>query len=138
MNNHWHTNFPLTQEGPVTFRYRIYPHGKYDAVSANRFGLEQAQPLLHVTSNKAPDIKPVITIDNPAVYVTILKSTEKDNEMVVRLRSVSDKEENVTMDFPARRPSSVSLCKFEEQPTQPVNGSLTMKPYGMATLKLTF
>ena len=45
MNNHWFTNFPLTQDGPVTFRYRILPHGVYDASMANRFGLEQAQPL---------------------------------------------------------------------------------------------
>jgi len=27
MNNHWFTNFPLTQDGPVTFRYRIQPTG---------------------------------------------------------------------------------------------------------------
>ena len=29
-NNHWHTNFPLTQDGPVTFRYRILSHEEYD------------------------------------------------------------------------------------------------------------
>ena len=44
MNNHWHTNFPLTQDGQVTFRYRMLPHGAYDAARANRFGMEQAQP----------------------------------------------------------------------------------------------
>lgn len=138
MNNHWHTNFPLTQDGPVAFRYRIHPHGGYDAVSANRFGLEQAQPLVHVTADKNPDVKPVVAVDNRAVYVTVLKSTGKDNEMIVRLRSVSDKEETVALDFPARRPSSVSLCTLEEQPGQAVEGTLTMRPYGMATLKLAF
>ena len=138
MNNHWHTNFPLTQDGPVAFRYRIHPHGGYDAVDANRFGLEQAQPLVHVTADKNPDVKSVISVDNRAVYVTVLKSTEKDNEMIVRLRSVSDREETVALDFPAHRPSSVSLCTLEEQPGQIVDGTLTMKPYGMATLKLTF
>ena len=138
MNNHWHTNFPLTQDGPVAFRYRIHPHGGYDAVAANRFGLEQAQPLVHVTADKNPDVKPVVAVDNRAVYVTVLKSTGKDNEMIVRLRSVSDKEETVALDFPARRPSSVSLCTLEEQPGQAVERTLTMRPYGMATLKLTF
>ena len=138
MNNHWHTNFPLTQDGPVAFRYRIFPHGGRDLVASNRFGLEQAQPLVHVTADKNPDVKPIISVDNPAVYVTVLKSTDKDNEMVVRLRSVSDKEESVALDFPARRPSSVSLCTLEEQPSEAVDGSLTMRPYGMATLKLSF
>ena len=66
MNNHWHTNFPLTQDGPVAFRYRIHPHGGYDAVAANRFGLEQAQPLVHVTADKNPDVKPVVAVDNRA------------------------------------------------------------------------
>ena len=72
------------------------------------------------------------------MYVTVLKSTGKDHEMIVRRRSVSDKEETVALDFPARRPSSVSLCPLEEQPGQIVDGTQTMKPYGMATLKLTF
>ncbi|MEI7526755.1 MAG: glycoside hydrolase family 38 C-terminal domain-containing protein, partial [Mariniphaga sp.] len=26
LNNHWHTNFPLSQEGKIQFRYRILPH----------------------------------------------------------------------------------------------------------------
>ena len=53
LNNHWHTNFPLSQEGVISFRYRILPHNsKYDAASANRFGLEQAQPLIATTLKK--------------------------------------------------------------------------------------
>lgn len=91
-------------------------------MAANRFGLEQAQPLVHVTADKNPDVKPVVAVDNRAVYVTVLKSTGKDNEMIVRLRSVSDKEETVALDFPARRPSSVSLCPLEEQPGKPWRG----------------
>lgn len=138
MNNHWHTNFPLTQDGPVAFRYRLQPHGEADIVAANRFGLEQAQPLVHVMADKNPEVKPVIALDNRAVYVTVLKSTEKDNEMIVRLRSVSDKEETVALGFPARRPSAVRLCEVEEIPGRAVGGSLTLRPYGMATLRLTF
>lgn len=56
-NNHWHTNFPLTQDGPVTFRYRILPHEEYDVAKANRFGLEQSQPLVYVTADKDPCVQ---------------------------------------------------------------------------------
>ena len=56
MNNHWHTNFPLTQDGPVQFRYRLYPHEAYDVVEANRFGMEQSQPLVYVTADKDPQV----------------------------------------------------------------------------------
>ncbi len=76
MNNHWFTNFPLTQDGPVTFRYRIMMHNTtYDVVAANKFGMEQAQPFIHVAANKDPKIKPLIAVDNQKVYVTIIKVT---------------------------------------------------------------
>ncbi len=138
MNNHWHTNFPLTQDGPVTFRYRMYPHGAYNAVEANRFGLEQAQPLVHVMSAADPAVKPLIALDNAAVYATVVKSTGRDNELIVRLRSLSDKEETVTLGYPARTPASVSLCEVEEKPSRTVKGEVTVRPYGLVTLKLTY
>ena len=136
MNNHWHTNFPLTQDGPVTFRYRILPHGKYDVVEANRFGLEQSQPLVYVTADKDPEVKPLIAIDNPKIYPTILKSLDKDQMMVVRLRSLSDKEESVKLSFPQKSPKRISLCDLEEIASEEVSGDLVMKPYGQVTLKL--
>jgi alpha-mannosidase len=49
MNNHWHTNFPLSQEGKVLFRYKIFPHNNgYNADMASKFGMEQSQPLIVV------------------------------------------------------------------------------------------
>lgn len=138
MNNHWHTNFPLTQDGPVTFRYRILPHEGYDAVSANRFGLEQAQPLVHVTADKDPRTKPLIKLDNDNIYVTILKSTDKDNEVIVRLRSLSGKPETAGISFPRSEPKKVTLCELEEKGTAIKDYSLPLKPYGQATLKLEY
>lgn len=138
MNNHWHTNFPLTQDGPVTFRYRMLPHAVYNAADANRFGLEQAQPLQHVMADKDPAVKPLIALDNASVYATVLKSTGNDGELIVRLRSLSAKTEQVGLDFPARQPVSVSLCGLEEIPGEPVHGKLDMLPYGLATLKIVY
>jgi alpha-mannosidase len=45
MNNYWHTNFKADQEGPVTFRYAIRPHGPWRAEDA-RLGEEVRRPLL--------------------------------------------------------------------------------------------
>ena len=138
MNNHWHTNFPTTQEGPVTFRYRMYPHNKFDIVDSNRFGLEQAQPLVHVVAGKDPKLSPVLAIDNERVYATVLKSTARDNEMIVRLRSVSDKEETLTLTYPARQPSRVRICNLEEIPGEEIRGAFAIRPYGQMTLKIEF
>ena len=138
MNNHWHTNFPTTQEGPVTFRYRLYPHLNFDIVESNRFGLEQSQPLVHVTADKDPKLTPLLSVDNEQVYATILKSTGQDQELIVRLRSLSDKEESVSLSYPGKQPSRVSLCRLEEIPGEEIRGAFSMKPYGQVTLKIEF
>ena len=106
MNNHWFTNFPLTQDGPVTFRYRILPHGAYDAAAANRFGLEQAQPLVALAANANAISKPLIAVEgSPAITVSILKSTADGKTSITRLRSVSDKDETVKLSWPQALPN---------------------------------
>ena len=138
MNNHWHTNFPLTQDGPVRFRYRLYPHEAYDVVETNRFGMEQSQPLVYVTADKDPQVQPLIAIDNRKVYSTIIKSLETDHTLIVRLRSLSDKEESVRLSFPKKIPARISVCDREEIAGERTDGNLVMAPYGQITLKLEY
>jgi hypothetical protein len=98
MNNHWFTNFPLTQDGPVTFHYRILPHGAYDAAAANRFGMEQSQPLVPLAANNNAVIKPIISLDSsPAITVTVVKSSADGKSMIIHLRSVSNADEKVRL-----------------------------------------
>lgn len=138
MNNHWHTNFPQSQDGPVRFRYRLLPHGGYDVVQANRFGMEQAQPLVHVAANRQPEVAPLIALDNDRVYITILKPSESGEAAIVRLRSISDREESVKLSFPAGTSPAVHLCEREEEAGAVVGQSLTLRPYAMVTLKVQF
>jgi len=138
MNNHWHTNFPLTQDGPVPFRYRILPHGTYDAAAANRFGLEQAQPLAHVAANLNPKVNPLIAVDNDRVCVTILKPTADGKDTIVRLRSLSAQPEALKLTFPAGPPKSVRVCALEEIPGDPVGDAITIPALGLLTLSVEF
>jgi len=116
MNNHWFTNTPLTQEGPVEFRYRLLMHGPYDAAAAYRFGVEQQQPLVVLAANAAPSTAPPIAVKNDRVAVTILKSTGDGKGMIVRLRSLSDSAEAVHLSWPALTPRSVLICDRGETP----------------------
>ena len=138
MNNHWITNFPLTQDGPVTFRYRIMPHGEYNVVNANRFGMEQSQPLVHVTANNDPKINPLVNVDNDLVYVTIIKSLADSKEILLRMRSLSGKPEKVNLTFPAGVPESIRICPVGEESGDQVSPAISMLPYGMATLRIKF
>jgi hypothetical protein len=139
MNNHWFTNFPLTQDGPVTFRYRILPHGAYDAATANRFGLEQSQPLVSLAASANAIPKPLIALDgSTAITVSILKSTTEAKTAIIRLRSVSDKDEMVKLSWPAGSPASVNLCETEEISGPEINNKLSVPANGMATLKVVW
>ena len=135
MNNHWFTNTPLTQEGPVAFRYSLLLHGTYDAARANRFGIEQSQGLIALAANANPIAEPLVAITNDRVAATILKSTADGKAMILRLRSVSDKDESVKLLWPARRPRSVRICDRGEEPGKmeasrdvivPAMGSVTL------------
>jgi hypothetical protein len=96
LNNHWFTNFPLSQEGVLTFRYGILPRDTpYDAAVANRFGMEQARPLIAVRTATPVHITPPVSIDNCRVLVSSLKSEPEG--LVVTLRSLSDRPETVTI-----------------------------------------
>ena len=138
MNNHWHTNFPLTQDGPAPFCYRILLHGAYDAAAANRFGLEQAQPLAHVAANVDPKLNPLVAVENDRVCVTILKPAADGQATILRLRSLSDKPESVKLAFPAGAPKSVRVCSVEETPGDTVAETVSLLPYGLVTLRVQF
>lgn len=136
MNNHWITNFPLTQDGPVTFRYRILPHGKYNVVTANRFGMEQSQPLAYVTTNTDPKLAPLIAFDNERVFATILKPGSDGKTVILRLRSVSGTDETINLSWPNGRPGSLNLCDIEEVSARSISNEVRVPAKGMVTLKL--
>ena len=110
MNNHWFTNTPLTQDGPVAFRYRLCVHGPFDLPESYRFGVEQAQPLIAMAASANPIVSPVIAVGGKRVAATILKSTADGRGMILRIRSLSDSEETAVLAWPARAPRSARVC----------------------------
>jgi hypothetical protein len=138
MNNHWHTNFPLSQDGPVTFRYRMLPHeGGFDAAAANRFGLTQAQPLVVMTASNNPSPKSAVTLDNDRVFATVLRA-EEDGSQTLRLRSLSDKEEKVTLSFPAKAPRSLRRWTSDGTAGETVTSTITLPPLGCVSLRVEY
>ena len=130
LNNHWYTNFPLEQGGVLNLHYGILPHGSYDAVAANRFGMEQNRPLLAVPVEKKPVTKSWVSIDNPQVFVTMLKQSDNGKGMILRLRSVSDKPESVRLQWPNGTPRRLYKCLANEKPVVEIKGDQTILPFG--------
>ncbi|MBK7259597.1 MAG: glycosyl hydrolase [Ignavibacteriae bacterium] len=136
MNNHWFTNTPLTQDGPVTFRYALRTHGRFDAAAAYRFGRETAQPLVALATGRDPSIRPLVATANDRVAVTILKAAADGRSVIVRLRSFSEQEESVALSWPARMPRQVRVCELGEEPgARDAMRTVAVPPMGLVTLR---
>ncbi|MGN7889850.1 glycoside hydrolase family 38 C-terminal domain-containing protein [Dyadobacter endophyticus] len=111
LNNHWHTNFPLSQQGKMEFRYRILPrNAAYDAGRANRFGVEQAQPLMATAIDKTMRIESPVSLEgSDQVLISILKTDLTGNNTELRIRSVSEKDQVVKLNWMARKPESIAI-----------------------------
>lgn len=141
LNNHWHTNFPLSQEGKLEFRYRLLPHTTaYDAGMANRFGMEQSQPLIVSPLKQKINQTPILSLtDNPKVLLSILKVDESGKKMEVRLRSVSHKDEVVNVNWLERKPVSVLMNNKTLGKGQKMTQTEVLVPaMGMITLVADF
>ncbi len=141
LNNHWHTNYPLSQAGKIEFRYRLLPHNSgYDAGLSNRFGLEQAQPLIVSSLKDTIQCTPLLSlIGNTNVLVSILKTDSTGNSTVVRLRSVSDKDELVKLNWLSRKPVSVSAIDNSNEDSQKeVQEEVLIPAMGFLTLEAKF
>jgi alpha-mannosidase len=130
LNNHWGTNFPLEQGGVMSFHYALLPHQAYDAVAANRFGLEQNRPLIAIPVDRDLAVKSRVNIGNPNVLISILKQSDDDKGMILRVRSVSDKPEKVMLSWPNGKPRKLYTCMADEKPEKPITNDQTILPSG--------
>ncbi len=137
LNNHWHTNFQLSQEGEITFRYRVRPHfDGYDYVTANRFGMEQYQPLVVARVDETFKAGQLLAIEgSPAVHSTVFKTSQDGRTAYLRLRSLSDREEKISLKWFDRIPASVHIIDLDEgMPLQEIRDQVTVPAKDFLTL----
>ena len=141
LNNHWHTNFQLSQEGKITFRYRVNPHFKsYDYVAANRFGMEQYQPLVAARVGDTFKAGQLLEIDgSPAINSTVFKTSEDGKSAMLRLRSLSDQDEIVNLKWRDRTPASVHTLDIEnDKPLAEIQDEVTIPAKDFVTLRVVW
>ena len=134
LNNHWHTNFPLTQGGVIPFRYALLVHGAWDPVAANRFGLEQHRPLA-VASGKDAALSPsLVELDNPRIFVSTVRPSADRRALILRLRSLSDQSERVSLRW--GRAGRAFVSDGDEARGSALDGPVALLPYGAATIRM--
>lgn len=136
LNNHWHTNFPLEQGGRIRFHFQMIPHGDYDAAECQRFALNCHQPLLAVPAVENPVEQPFLSIDNPNVFVSAAKPGEDGKAVILRLRSLSDKTESVSIEPVSSKVREFSLSSAGEERGRKSSGNIEIPSLGAATIRM--
>lgn len=113
LNNHWHTNFRLSQEGKIRFRYSLLPAlGTFDIVESNRFAMEQYRPLIAVQTKKNFKFQSTLSIEgNNNVVLSNYKTIDKGKTTILRFLSFSEKTELVSLKWNKKQPKSLAYLK---------------------------
>lgn len=138
LNNHWHTNFSLSQEGKIVFRYHILPHATaFNAGESNRFGMERAQPLIATPVKDDFQVAGNLSIQtDPTVATSIVKTINGGQSTLIRLRSVSEKEQEARFEWKNKAPKSLHICNFHEEAGTVVKDNKVKIPaMGLITLR---
>jgi len=135
LNNHWHTNFALSQEGMLTFRYRILPqNSSYDPSTANRFGTEQIQPLIVAAVDADFEFTHSLSVvsDDESVVLSVCKPSADGKSCVIRLRSVADKNGEASLQWQTHKPKALYINRNGEN--YPAPEKITVPAKGFVTL----
>jgi alpha-mannosidase len=137
MNNYWHTNYRDSQEGPHVFRYALQPHGAFSTGNAQRFGIEQSQPLI-VTAVKRdqPDVAAPLVISPRDAFLTAFKRSDDGQATVARLFSASGKPVDATIARPDGSAPTMWLSDMSERKGGAVAGPIAMPAFGVVTVRI--
>ncbi|HWQ93030.1 MAG TPA: hypothetical protein VN673_15240, partial [Clostridia bacterium] len=137
MNNRWGTNYRAYQEGPVTFRYAVQPHGRANAADLTRLATGLSQPLLAL-AGKTNQFEPAVRLHHPDVIISSLKPADHGRGIIVRLFGVGGRDAEVDLLLPQPGGLTLFYSDTSEAPLKPVTGPVPVPGFGLVTLRADF
>lgn len=139
LNNHWYTNFRLSQDGKINFKYRVLPHiGTYDVVRSHRFAMEQYRPLVAVQTRKEFKPKNPFSIDgSDKIVLSNYQIQDNGKSNTIRLLSLSENDEEVSLLWAKKQPKSITYVDNGEKIKLPKKETrITVPAKGIRTLQI--
>lgn len=85
MNNYWHTNYKVDQDGVVHFRYALRPHDNIIDTEIEKAAAEFTQPLIALPVKKDLSLPlSLFELSNPKIVVTSI-TPNSDGSYLIRL-----------------------------------------------------
>jgi hypothetical protein len=134
MNNYWETNYKADQEGKVTFRYSIYPHGMFIPLNAERASVQENEPLIvTAVSEDKKEISSLMKFRNEGVIVTSLMPLS--DGYLVRLYNAGGNP--AALDIAWRdKPEEIFFSDFDGNKTENYIAGTMIPAWGIRTLRV--
>ncbi len=137
LNNYWHTNYKAYQEGPLTYRFALRPHGAFDPVALRRFSDEQDQPLLvFAVDPAAPEVRAPFTLAGDPVTLSSLRVADGGGAIVARIYNPASRTAMVTIRSAAAG-TRVSIVGPEGLQAVP-GGRIALPPFATRVVRVEF
>lgn len=107
MNNYWHTNFKIEQEGKVTFHYALRPHGALNPVRQEKEAMEFTMPLITVPVSRTSGMDLTeFSISNQKVLVTSI-TPQSEGKFLIRLFNPGNEKQRVEINWNGHKTSII-------------------------------
>jgi alpha-mannosidase len=134
MNNYWGTNYKATQEGIVSFRYSIHPHGMFISSNSERIASQESEPLIVAPApDNAMDLSSLFRLKSPGMVVTAL--VPKEDGYLVRLFNAGGNPTYLEIIW-RDKPSEVYFSDFDGNKTDNYNQGVMIPAWGIRTLRV--
>ena len=134
LNNHWETNYRAYQDGIITFRYALQPHGAYDAVASTKLSTGLSQPLIIAPAAGTVITTPRLEV-SPRLVVMSLRPSLDGKAWMVTLYNPGEREEATDLHWNAAVGASYYSGTGEAAIT-PVAGAVTVAPQDVITIRV--
>lgn len=134
MNNYWETNYKAEQNGIVSFRYTIQPHGMFLPANAERIAAQESEPLIVVpVKEDRKETSSLFILDNESIIVTAL--VPQNDGYLIRLFNSGGKPEQLDIKW-NDKPVEVFFSDLDGNKINPFNPGVLIPAWGLRTIKV--
>lgn len=134
MNNYWGTNYKAGQEGVVSFRYVIHPHGMFISSEAECLASQEGEPLIVLPArNDKKTVSPILTLNGKSVQVISL--VPQPDGYLVNLFNAGVGPSEVYIEW-REKPEEVYFCDLDGNKTGEYSNGASIPSWGIRTLRV--
>ena len=135
MNNYWETNYLAAQEGYITFRYVLHPHGMFNSAISEKRATEESERLVVVPESSSDrGMEPLFRINNDNIICITLIPTE--DGYLIRLYNTGGVPEKLEISW-RDKPEQVWFSDFDGKTTGSYENGTMVPGYGIRTIKVS-